>query len=89
MCPPETAEHEVIHGYITGKLYQYIDTRDTLIILLHDSAEKPTTVEALPDIIENILARPDTVNPADYGKYQADSSYRVGIPVRRECLLRF
>lgn len=38
-----------------------IDTRDTSIILLHDSAEKPTTVEALPDIIENILARPDTV----------------------------
>lgn len=38
-----------------------IDTRDTSIILLHDSAEKPTTVEALPDIIANILARPDTV----------------------------
>ena len=38
-----------------------IDTRYTSIILLHDSAEKPTTVEALPDIIENILARPDTV----------------------------
>lgn len=38
-----------------------IDTRDTSIILLHDSAEKPTTVEALPDIIENILTRPDTV----------------------------
>ena len=38
-----------------------IDTRDTSIILLHDSAEKPTTVETLPDIIENILARPDTV----------------------------
>lgn len=38
-----------------------IDTRDTSIVLLHDSAEKPTTVEALSDIIENILARPDTV----------------------------
>ena len=38
-----------------------IDTRDTSVILLHDSAEKPTTVEALPDILENILARPDTV----------------------------
>ena len=38
-----------------------IASRDTSIILLHDSAEKPTTVEALPDIIENILARPDTV----------------------------
>lgn len=40
---------------------QDIDTRDTSIVLLHDSAEKPTTVEALPEIIENILARPDTV----------------------------
>ena len=38
-----------------------IDTRDTSFVLLHDSAEKPTTVEALPEIIENILARPDTV----------------------------
>lgn len=54
-------KHEVIHGYITGNCTKDIDTRDTSIILLHDSAEKPTTVEALPDIIENILARPDTV----------------------------
>ena len=38
-----------------------IDSRETSIVLLHDSAEKPTTVEALPDIIENLLARPDMV----------------------------
>ena len=38
-----------------------IDSRETSIVLLHDSAEKPTTVEALPGIIENLLARPDTV----------------------------
>lgn len=38
-----------------------LDTRERSIILLHDSAEKPTTVEALPEIIENILQRPDTV----------------------------
>lgn len=38
-----------------------LDTRDRSIVLMHDSAEKPTTVEALPEIIENILARPDTV----------------------------
>lgn len=38
-----------------------LDTRDRSIVLLHDSAEKPTTVEALPGIIENILGRPDTV----------------------------
>ena len=31
------------------------------VILLHDSAEKRTTVEALPIIIENILAMDDTV----------------------------
>ena len=38
-----------------------ITQRETSIILLHDSAEKRTTVEALPMIIENILALEDTV----------------------------
>lgn len=38
-----------------------ITRRETSIILLHDSAEKSTTVEALPLIIENILALEDTV----------------------------
>ena len=33
----------------------------TSIILFHDSADKATTVEALPTIIENILAMEDTV----------------------------
>lgn len=33
----------------------------TSIILMHDSSEKPTTVEALPQILENILAMDDTV----------------------------
>lgn len=37
-----------------------IDDWGTSIILMHDSATKPTTVEALPKIIENILARGDT-----------------------------
>ena len=33
---------------------------ETSIILMHDSAEKRTTVDALPDIIETILAMEDT-----------------------------
>ncbi|MDE6700533.1 MAG: polysaccharide deacetylase, partial [Acetatifactor sp.] len=33
----------------------------TAVILMHDSADKPTTVEALPQIIEKILAMEDTV----------------------------
>lgn len=37
-----------------------IDDWGTSIILLHDSATKPTTVEALPKIIEKILARENT-----------------------------
>lgn len=37
-----------------------IEDRGTSIILLHDSVNKPTTVEALPKIIENILARDNT-----------------------------
>lgn len=38
-----------------------ITERYTSIILMHDSAEKSATVEALPGIIENILAMEDTV----------------------------
>lgn len=38
-----------------------IEEHETSIILLHDSAEKSTTVEALPIMIENILAMEDTV----------------------------
>lgn len=38
-----------------------IGENGTSIILFHDSADKPTTVEALPIIIENILAMEDTV----------------------------
>jgi len=38
-----------------------IELYETSIILMHDSADKPTTVEALPIIIENILAMEDTV----------------------------
>lgn len=38
-----------------------IEKHETSIILLHDSANKRTTVDALPDIIENILAMEDTV----------------------------
>lgn len=33
---------------------------NTAIVLMHDSADKPTTVEALPRIIEEILAMEDT-----------------------------
>lgn len=40
---------------------QGIADRGTSVILLHDAAEKKTTVEALPIIIENILAMEDTV----------------------------
>ena len=38
-----------------------IEKHETSVILLHDSAAKRTTVEALPIIIENILAMEDTV----------------------------
>ncbi len=38
-----------------------ITRRKTSVVLMHDSAAKQTTVEALPIIIENILAMEDTV----------------------------
>lgn len=41
----------------TGEIEQW----NTSIILMHDSEDKHTTVEALPTIIENILAMEDTV----------------------------
>lgn len=40
---------------------QDIEKHETSIILMHDAASRPTTVEALPQIIENILAMEDTV----------------------------
>lgn len=39
---------------------QDIEKHETSIILMHDAASRPTTVEALPQIIENILAMEDT-----------------------------
>ena len=38
-----------------------VEQHETAVILMHDSADKLTTVEALPTIIENILALDDTV----------------------------
>lgn len=38
-----------------------IEDRSTSVILMHDAADKNTTVEALPQIIENIQAMEDTV----------------------------
>lgn len=38
-----------------------VERWDTAVILLHDSANKRTTVDALPQIIENIMALEDTV----------------------------
>lgn len=38
-----------------------IDRYDTFVILMHDAASRPTTVEMLPRLIESILAVEDTV----------------------------
>ena len=38
-----------------------IEQRETSVVLMHDSLSKSTTLEALPVIIENILALEDTV----------------------------
>lgn len=38
-----------------------IERFETSVILMHDALSKPTTVEALPEVIENILALEDTV----------------------------
>ena len=64
----------LLYRYLVGELHEDIDTRDTSIILLHDSAEKPTTVEALPDIIENTSGQTGYGDLADHGEYQAGAS---------------
>ncbi len=48
---------EVLLENCTAKISRY----DTSIVLMHDSAAKTTTVEALPQILETILAMEDTV----------------------------
>lgn len=61
-----------------------IPKNETSVILLHDSADKRTTVEALPIIIENILAMEDTVilpitedtEPVQHIHRQADEAAR-------------
>jgi len=45
---------------IVDNCVKHISRYDTSIILMHDSAGKTTTVEALPQIIEEILAMEDT-----------------------------
>ncbi|MBP9997284.1 MAG: polysaccharide deacetylase [Lachnospiraceae bacterium] len=45
---------------IVNNCVSSIGNRDTTIILLHDSGSKTSTVEALPEIIEQILAMDDT-----------------------------
>lgn len=62
-----------------------ISQNGTSIILFHDSADKRTTVEALPIIIENILAMEDTVilpitedtEPVQHIHRQADDDARL------------
>ncbi len=46
---------------LTHNVTKDITQWDTSVVLMHDSADKQTTVEALPVIIENILAMEDTV----------------------------
>ncbi len=48
---------EMIVDNCTAKLSRY----ETSIVLMHDSASKTTTLEALPEILETILAMEDTV----------------------------
>ena len=46
---------------ITNNVLAGIEAHDSAIILMHDAAEKNATVAALPDIIEGIQAKGDTV----------------------------
>lgn len=52
MLPVETLVENSMKGILK---------RDTTVILMHDAASKKTTVDALPTLIESILALEDTV----------------------------
>ena len=57
---------DAVSGYlsaetIAGNCLSKLDVLDECTILLHDAAEKDTTVEALARVIEEIMAREDTV----------------------------
>ena len=57
---------DAVSGYlsaetIAGNCLSKLDVLDECTILLHDAAEKDTTVEALSQIIEAIMEREDTV----------------------------
>lgn len=45
---------------IVDNVMRDIEKHDTAIVLMHDAADKKTTVEALPIIIEKIMELPDT-----------------------------
>ena len=45
---------------IVDNVMQNVEKYDTVIILMHDAADKETTVEALPVILEGLLEFPDT-----------------------------
>lgn len=45
---------------ITENVIRDVGKYDTAIVLMHDAADKPTTVEALPGILEELLAMEDT-----------------------------
>ncbi len=45
---------------LTKNVVSEISAFDTAVVLMHDSYDKPSTVSALPDIIEKIMAMEDT-----------------------------
>lgn len=56
---------DAVRGYISAEtiaenILPNVEKYDTVIILMHDAADKETTVEALPVVIEGLLAMEDT-----------------------------
>lgn len=45
---------------IVENVLRDVGKHDTAIVLMHDAADKPTTVEALPEILEELLAMDNT-----------------------------
>ncbi len=61
--PGTTSGKSISKDLIVSGVMSQAERYDTLIILLHDTAEKDSTVEALPEVIEGLLEKDIVILP--------------------------
>ncbi len=61
--PGNSTGRSIPADQIIAGILDHIDSYDSAIVLLHDTAEKNTTVDALPEVIEGLLERDIELQP--------------------------